>query len=69
MSKSEAMWIGYWAMRTDIEAELLLWLRSLARGTPDTYWESHISERADAAMVFFSEYRRLNRPKRRRKAA
>lgn len=69
MSKSDAMWIGYWAMRCDIEVELVFWLRSLARGTPDTYWEQHIGERADAAMVFHGEYRRLNRPKQRRRRA
>lgn len=69
MNKSDAMWIGYWAMRCDIEATLSIWLRSLARGTPNTYWENHIGERVDAAMVFFAEYRRLNRPKRRRRVA
>jgi hypothetical protein len=69
MTKSDAMWIGYWAMRVNIEAYLLIWLRSLARGEPDTYWENCIEERVDAAIVFYSEYRRLNRPKRRRRAA
>lgn len=64
MNKSDAMWIGYWAMRCDIEAELAIWLRALGRGTPDTYWEHHIEERVDAAIVFFTEYRRLNRPRR-----
>ncbi len=69
MTKSDAMWVGYWAMRVDIEAYLQFWLKSLARGTPDTYWETQIVERADAAMIFYSEYKRLNAPKRRRKAA
>ena len=69
MTKSEAMWIGYWAMRWDIEANLQFWLKSLARGTPDTYWENQIAERVDAAMIFYAEYRRLNRLPRRKKAA
>jgi hypothetical protein len=70
MTKSDAMWIGYWAMRVDIEACLQFWLKRLARGTPDPYWEGHIETRVDAAMIFYSEYRRLNRPiKRRRRAA
>jgi len=70
LSKSDAMWIGYWAMRVDIETCLVLCLKQLARGTPDPYWERHIGERVDAAMIFYSEYRRLNRmPKRRKKAA
>jgi len=69
MTKSNAMWIGYWAMRVDIEAYLQFWLKSLARGTPDTYWESRIVERADASMIFYAEYRRLNAPKRRGRAA
>ena len=70
MTKSEAMWIGYWAMRVDIEAELSIWLRSLARGTPDTYWEEQIAERVDAAMIFYAEYHRLNRlPRHRRPSA
>jgi hypothetical protein len=71
MTKSDAMWIGYWAMRQSIEDELVHWLRCLVRGVPDAvYWENHIEERIDAAMIFYSEYRRLNRPpKRRRKAA
>lgn len=70
VSKSEAMWVGYWAMRCDIEAKLVFWLQNLARGTPDTYYEKHIGERVDAAMVFYTEYRRLNRlPKRRKRAA
>ncbi len=67
MTKSEAMWIGYWAMRCDVEAYLQFWLRSLARGTPDTYWEERIVERAEAAMVFHAEYKRLNHAPKRHK--
>lgn len=63
------MWIGYWTMRVDIESTLVLWLKGLARGEADTYWEKHIGERVDAAMIFYSEYRRLNRPRTRRKKA
>lgn len=68
--KSAAMWLGYWTMRVEIEDCLVIWLKGIARGATDTYWEHHIEERVDAAMVFHTEYRRLNRiPKRRRKAA
>jgi len=70
VTKSDAMWVGYWAMRVDIEAYLQFWLKSLARGTPDTYWETQIAERAEAAMIFHAEYKHLNRaPKPRKRTA
>lgn len=68
MTKSDAMWIGYWAVCCELSDGLKFWIQAIACGYDVAHWEKYTADRADAAMVLYSEYRRLLRLPKRRKA-